>query len=157
MTTARIAAEFWSQSQISSLSGTKIHTTTHCNTLQPTATHCNPLQPTATHCNPLQHTATHCNTLQPTATHSMLSETNKLHPDVCKYLKPERLHKWPTMQHNLRCNHRDNTLQTTHCNPLQHTATHCNQYTSNTITDNCNTRHSIFKLNINKKNRADVL
>jgi len=36
----------------------RVHTATHCNTLQHTATHCNTLQHTATRCNTLQHTAT---------------------------------------------------------------------------------------------------
>ena len=47
----------------------RIHTATHCNTLQHTATHCNTRQHTTTHCNTLQYIAIHCSTLQHTATH----------------------------------------------------------------------------------------
>jgi len=117
-----------------------------CNTLQHTATHCNALQHTATH-NTLQHTATQittskefdkgyiiynrfrsavryetlcdhfdsagllCTTLQHTATHyNTLQYTD------------------PAIRYNTLCDHFDFAgllyHTTTHCNALQHTATH---------------------------------
>ena len=79
----------------------RVHTATHCNTLQHKATHHNTLQHTAVYCNTPQRTASHCNTPQHTATHRN------------------------TLQHTAtHCNTLQHTA--THCNTPQHTAIHCN-------------------------------
>jgi len=82
------------------------HTKTHCIALQHTATHCNTLQYTATHCNTLHHIAPYCITLLHTLSESFAWRL---------YLT--------TLQHTAsQCT----TLQqTSQCNILQHTATHC--------------------------------
>ena len=71
---------------------------------------------TATHCNTLQHTATHCTVTQG---HGMqvlqVNVTNIFRLQHASPSKTKEVH--PTATHsNTRCN--------THCNSLQHTATH---------------------------------
>jgi len=116
-------------------------TATHCSSLQVTATHCNTLQHsipacgaagggdssyrvhlvvTNTICNTLQLTATHCKTLQLTATYG-----NSLQHIIwccntaflCVVL-PE------AETRAIVCTLSSHTHVATHCNTLQHTATH---------------------------------
>jgi len=126
------------------------HTITHCSTLQHThsyvwgtwhdslqhtATHCNTLIHMCevrgvTHCNTLQHTATHCNTLQHTATHSFICVRYVAWlvyaRSVLVACKLELL--GGSLWHNslLRTWLIDmcEVCDVTHCNTLQHTATH---------------------------------
>ena len=105
---------------------------THRNTLEHTTTHCNKLQHVlhvqvsngtgqedlfaATHCNILQHTAKHCNKLQNTAIHCNTFYTISLVTAL--------VNRTYSMQHiAMYCKSLQDTA-TTHCNTLQHSATH---------------------------------
>jgi len=105
---------------------------THWNTLEHTTTHCNKLQHVlhvqvsngtgqedlfaATHCNILQHTAKHCNKLQNTAIHCNTFYTISLVTAL--------VNRTYSMQHiAMYCKTLQDTA-TTHCNTLQHSATH---------------------------------
>ena len=77
--------------------------------------HYNTLQHTTTHCNTLQHTATHCNTLTLTPLSVWLYLLWPIHCDIY-----ECIIEIPIWMRYLKVNDRN----TTHCNTLQHTATH---------------------------------
>ena len=88
----------------------KIHTATHCNTMQLTVLRCKKVQRIATRCNTLQHT------LRSRAPYCWRS-----------YVVSSRcisIHKQHTTTHRNTPQH---TLHrtSTHCNTLQHTAPHC--------------------------------
>ena len=120
---------------------TVLHAATHCNALQhiktlfnlprpwhlpPHLQHCDTLRHTATHCNTLQHTATHCNTLQPLctlappiSTWGVVSLPLPLLGAPLSIVRELVGLKAPKLgQSATHCN--------THCNALQHTATHYN-------------------------------
>jgi len=96
---------------------------TYCNTLLHTATHCNTRRHTATHCNTLQHTATHCNTLSLTCQSRVPSYRYRpilfgmalFACGLIDYLLYSTILciRYYTLHHTA-----------THCNTLQHTATH---------------------------------
>jgi len=103
-----------------------------CNTLLYTATHCNTLHISMhalfmriysytlqhAHCNTLQHT--HCNTLQ----HARYSHARALHAHI--QLQQTATH-YVSVCMRSSCTHMSiycNTRAATHCNTLQHTATH---------------------------------
>jgi len=104
----------------------KVHSSTHCNTLQHTATHCNTLQHTATHCNTLQHTATHFNTLQHTATHCNTLQHTATH---CNTLQHTATHcnglHYTLVTTDAICDKRNGCADSFQC-VKGHTATHCN-------------------------------
>jgi len=124
------------------------HTATHCNTLQHTKIrrvlhlhYCKTMQHTVTRYNTSRNgifcvlvTATHCNTLQHTATHCSTQQFAVTHRNALQHKKrrhPLRLYNCDTLQHTV-ATHRNTQrydilcvfTTATHCNALQHTATH---------------------------------
>ena len=84
-------------------------------TVQDTAAHCNTPQHTATHCNTPQHTATLCNTLLNRRANDIGPQTSLCNAQASLCLYQCVANK--SLQHN---------AQTSLCNALRRTATHCN-------------------------------
>ena len=118
--------------------------TMHCNTMQISATLCNTLQRSATLCNSLQLSAPQCNTLQHTwSTRTLpvayfLAENGQREggggergggsDGGCPSLSWQQSISLSPPHTRPQIDRRHLGKKPTHCNTLQHTATHCNTH-----------------------------